>query len=287
MSELFSSENGTKAYQLVRNLDDRKDIKDYCETQWTEFKPLCGNQKEFVSQFPNNFVERWWELRVFRFLTNNRLDVIKSDKAGPDFKIKLNDTQFLWVECVSPGVGENEENKVREIQINPITKVGVGSGNYDDQAMLRVGGSLTDKAKTFLRYMESGIIGENDICLLAIDISQLRGYDDPPGDPNLLFKILTGIHSLQLVMDLETSETNYKYSRKLPVKTRSNDTDIELDWQLPEIDKTFKFNGFLYNSCPFVVPTYDKLDYISINDSFNFTTDKFLDQIHTINRANG
>ncbi len=111
MSELFESENGSKANTLVRNSENRSDIKAYIEAQWNEFKNVCANTKDFISQFPNNFTERWWELRVFEFLNKNSFKILKNTKEGPDFKIELENDRFRWVECISTRIGENESNK--------------------------------------------------------------------------------------------------------------------------------------------------------------------------------
>ncbi len=151
--------------------------------------------------------------------------------------------------------------------------------------MLRVGNALVDKANSFLNYKNSGIVKVEDISILAIDISQLLDYDDPPGDPNLLFKVLTGIHTLQLIINLGTNETSYEFSRKHPVKTGTKNGNIEMDWRLEEIDKKFTFNVFLYNSCPFVVPSYKKLDYISIDNTFKFHSDEFINQSYLIEKT--
>jgi len=170
----------------------------------SRFRAAGLGDEDFEGQLysPNgdNFFSRLWELNLAERLQEGGLD-ISSSRTGPDFRA-LVDGLVVWFEAVSPkpeGLPKEYFCPVEEGA--PIKCVTVPF----EKILLRVTSAIRDKAEKFGIYIDNGIVNTNDICIIAVDTTQL-GVDGAVGvsQSPIVVEATYPVGPLELKIDLET-----------------------------------------------------------------------------------
>ena len=170
---LFGSNpaNACSLYAAVRSgtRPDQRTARKNCEDLWRTYAPYAD--EHFLSEFPLRFHQRWFEmwLTVFLLRTGHK---VECPKPGPDIRIE-SDGQVVWIEAVCATAGQ--EGK-RDSVPRPVH--GQASDTPMNAYALRTTNALTEKAKAFERYITEGIVREDDLAVIAINLHEvgLRPY---------------------------------------------------------------------------------------------------------------
>ncbi len=123
--------------------------------------------KDLPQKASEHFHARFWEMYLCDALLSQNKNLAKrsereyQESRGPDLFIKK-ENQNIWIEAVTvgSGTGQNEViiKEIEEVQTVP-----------EDQIMLRLTSAINYKQQKFKEYQSQGIIGENDITLIALN----------------------------------------------------------------------------------------------------------------------
>jgi hypothetical protein len=128
-------------------------------------------ERNFISDFVGGgFQQRWWELYFWRRLNDLGFQLEQPGPGKPDVAFHTRGRK-IYVECVSPTVGINE-NKIPEIK-----KSEMAQKMPNDKIILRLTSAIYDKLRQ-ARQRENQL--EDTQYVIAVDISQLKvsGWDD-------------------------------------------------------------------------------------------------------------
>ena len=105
--------------------------------------------------------ERFWEMYLGVTLQKLGYAVSKPSHIGPDFCVDLSGGK-LWIEAVTSSGGEGAD-ALKEPDYNESYAI------PENQILLRLLSSLSEKYKRFCQYLDSEIVDENDFCVVAIN----------------------------------------------------------------------------------------------------------------------
>jgi len=174
---------------------------------------ICHNlvDKKFFSQIQHNFAACYSELYFCATFKERLGFAVKhpSDK-GPDFYLEDLD---CWLEIVTLSSGEkNNPNSIPQI------REGDGTSHPEEQIILRITSSFTDKAEKIFSYIKEGLIKKSQrvvICISGGWIEPIHRYPIYPvgGFPEVV-KALLPIGDMLLVInknDLTSVKHSFKY----------------------------------------------------------------------------
>jgi hypothetical protein len=93
---------------------------------------------------------------------------VRREKDGPDFWIEDGKGR-IWIEAIAPEPGDSAKpDCVPEPPINQVSNTPVR------QIVLRLTSAIHDKQQKFTQYRASGLIGENDRCVIALCAAKLH-----------------------------------------------------------------------------------------------------------------
>jgi hypothetical protein len=197
-------ENACRAYINLRNADDDERAlaaRDRCDRLWRDFAPFAD--RHFLTEFPARLHERWFEMYLTVALLQAGLDV-QCPKPGPDVLLTV-DQRRIWIEavCASAGV-PGALDSVPEPDYATLREKPVVTELPRDQMVLRIRNSLAAKDVKFQEYIESGIVGAEDICVTAINVHAIpRAWPDMR---DLMMTALYGVGNLVVTLDRETGD---------------------------------------------------------------------------------
>lgn len=150
--------------------------RDHINIIWQWYFDLGLADKNFVTDFPINTRQRWWELETAWFLHNCGY-ILSKEKAGSDFLCKRDNIAFE-VEAVAPTPGkEGHPNFVPEISHTSNLR------ERERIELLRLTSVIYEKAKKRVRDIEKGYSDPSLPFLIALspaDIpSTFSGWDMP------------------------------------------------------------------------------------------------------------
>jgi hypothetical protein len=116
-----------------------------------------------------------WEAMLYRHFVSLGLQVANNSRPsgqhGPDFSIEWNG-KTIWVEAVVPGPqgipADYLEPPGREIRVR---------NKPDQERVLRCTSAIADKKAKFDEYRGKGIVGAEDITVIALNICRLSDWD--------------------------------------------------------------------------------------------------------------
>ena len=165
-TELFSDlpSNSCPLYESIRAAREErfKVAREHCEDLWSTFKPNAD--EHFLSEFPLHLHERWFEMYLAVSLIRRGLR-IRCLKPGPDILL-ISCQPRVWIEAVCATSGQQgAPDSVPEPIDSKWMDVPV------DQYVIRIRNSLEEKARKFSKYIKNGIVGPDDVLLVAISVS--------------------------------------------------------------------------------------------------------------------
>jgi hypothetical protein len=134
---------------------------------------------QFIKQLRQDFHARAWELFLMGVLVDAGLKLERAPAKGPDIRIALDSGKTCWIEATTPTPGTGD-NAVFQRPPGPWARALYKEGGL----ILRYRSALEDKLKKFDGYKTAGIVGADDVCLVAISQggiidSDLHDHDVP------------------------------------------------------------------------------------------------------------
>ena len=213
--------------------------RDYVIGLWRQFEALGLANDHFIRELTSGkterFYQRLWEMMLGCHL-NAQGYLLASSKLGPDFRFEAND-QIVWVEAISP-----EPQGIPSDWLEPPEPNSFRVGGYPhEEVLLRWTAAFAEKARKFKKYIEDGIVNENDACVIAINGVQLGLISNDHGISQLPLPLETvfPVGPLSVAIDV-TSRTvsGTKTSTRFGIK---------------------KANGAWVKTTPFVVDDYSHI----------------------------
>ena len=142
----------------------------------------------------------------------------KHPTRGPDFWIETNGKK-IWIEVVTP-----EPKDLPNAYMD-----GTGDTIPHTEILLRWTAAIKDKSEKFRKYKNDGLIGDNDICVIAINGRLLRGCNDvfPEfyGISQLPFAVeaALGVGPLQITIETKTmKQVSSELQHRPNIQNRNN-----------------------------------------------------------------
>lgn len=138
------------------------------EKLWSTCADLTD--KEFIPAFNRDPEPRYWEMYLGASLRKLGLE-LSSGNSGPDLKVEGQKIP-IWIEAIAPSQGDPENDDY-------LPDLPTDAGVYDvprDKIILRFTGALETKRAKFAEYLEGGVIGSGDPCVIAISAGNLPFY---------------------------------------------------------------------------------------------------------------
>ncbi len=220
-----------------------KHIAERLEAQWAVFETIAG--KGFLKKFRQLPHENWWEMYLGSELVRAGLDVARSrapNGVGPDFVVS-HACGTICVEAVCPGRGD---------VVNPDRVPGLVPGEAalspDEEMALRVRDRLVkDKAPTFRRYIDDGVIPCDSRNIVAVSGSQLGHF---PGLDVMAGSVLP-IGPLTLLVGSDGGASEACFARQTEIVRRSGAVRSKtafVDATIPHVAGAIFYGGSLFNS---------------------------------------
>lgn len=149
------------------------------EEYWREFKPYAdpGFAAAFCSDDEEEYQQRYWELWLGSWLLRQGIGLLPNTGHGPDFSFEVGGHR-VWIEAVSPGPGRGA-NRVPEPVYQELGEPAVVVAVQDIPAremLLRHTAGVREKILKYEGYLAEGIVRAEDICVIAIDSSQVARW---------------------------------------------------------------------------------------------------------------
>lgn len=174
------------------------------EKMWKTYNEYAPKRfKENMLLNKECFYQRWWEMYLGTKLLEYGLNINTSiSDIGPDFKVCIGDETY-WIEAVAPELGEeNSKDRLPEMEM------GVHSLPRE-KFLLRISNAIDNKINKFKKYLEKGLVKEQDKLIIAISTCNLSQYGSLMDFPCLAIDTL-GYNKGMLSINLMTNEKKIK-----------------------------------------------------------------------------
>jgi hypothetical protein len=204
--DLFAANplNASTMYVALRSPTSEKQrrVRAHVEQLWQIYHYYA--EPLFLSEFPLQFHERWFEMYLGVGLLKAGAKLQKTLPPGPDLLVNANGRHF-WIEAVcasggQPGLPDTVEEPVRP---GPGE---VSAGGYVpwDRIALRIRNSIEEKKRKYDRYLERSIVTVDDYLLIALNV-----YKIPFASADVeryVFRSLFGIGNQVIMFDRSTTQ---------------------------------------------------------------------------------
>lgn len=217
MKNLFCLKNKIDYHPAYKNIAEEKSplaikAKKYYQNLYEQFIQFNCEEANFLDGVKKQWYTRIWEMY---FTCNlNDLDYKVSCPKGnaPDIKLKIGN-QVIWIECTTLSKGNEAVTEYEDGELHTLC---------DEDYILRITSTINSKYKQIEQHIKSGIIGANDIVLIAINTGELMLTQIAQHDYPLIQKALYGIG--RMTYNFTTKKAN-NLNRLQIVNT--NDTKIK------------------------------------------------------------
>lgn len=185
-----------------RNVRDAKDGLLYSarlrsEYYWRFFEPYADN--EFLTELPDNFDARYWEMHLTTSLILNGYEVT-CPKPGPDVGI-IYRGQRIWFEAVSPGPGDPGKPDYVEAP-----KDGEVYNVPNDKMVLRYLNSISEKyERQYANWIEKGYVSKADAFVIALNPRRIP-FDIADTHPPRILQAAYTLGPQYLTLDQTTAQ---------------------------------------------------------------------------------
>ena len=154
-----------------------RDSREFMEKVWIRYAPYCPDA-HFEREIREQFHQRAWEAYLACLLLDGGHELRKTRSKGPDLCIEGETPAWIEAIAVEPGVSDdkvkNQEER-RDTNTSQIEGVWTGELLSEQSLILRCTSAMALKSQKFKEYKSQGIVGCNDICLVAISLGKLEG----------------------------------------------------------------------------------------------------------------
>lgn len=198
-----------------------QEMHDLIERMWEIYEPYAD--PDFRQGFARDVDGRFWEMYLgCTLLEAGRSLLPTTDRlregGQPDLCV-LEDGRRIWIEAIAPDDGEPGPDQIqRPVPLNE------GGGFVPmpvRQAQLRTTSAFWTKSRTIARYLQEGVVGADDVRIIAISASRFGPYvsEDPP----LIMTSLFPINNMCITLDRETGEITEQGFQVAPFIERDGD----------------------------------------------------------------
>jgi hypothetical protein len=140
-------------------------IKQALEAMWLRYEPYAD--ADFAAGFARDPEGRFWEMHLGCALLDAgktlQAQVNRADGQGnPDLCV-IDGDRRIWIEAIAPELGDGAD-QVPDLFVME----GVAQPQPLRQVHLRITSGLWTKTQKLQRYRADGVIGEQDVCLVAV-----------------------------------------------------------------------------------------------------------------------
>lgn len=196
-------------------------IRQHVEKLWHKFKPYADSH--FIDEFRRNPDQRYWEMYLGCCLLDKGFN-LTPQKKGPDFNFDV-DGKRVWIEAVTATVGqEGSPDRVPDLVL-----VSEGGGAQEvprNKIILRYRAALDEKEKKFKSYMKDGMVGKDDIKVIAISSAPIRGWSKGGTHPYILSAVFP-IGQPYLSLQPKTGKVVGQGHHFQPAVTKTNGAQVE------------------------------------------------------------
>lgn len=182
-----------------------RELRQYLEALWAVYEPYAD--PNFAAEFAREPDTRFWEMYVACQLLGagkSLLPTIERSRRGgqPDVCV-LDGERRIWIEAIAPDVGDVGPDQVRGPV--PINEGGGLAPAPTRQVQLRTTSALWSKTQKIERYIRDGVIGVDEIALVAIGGGRFGLYAGEYPLPTILSSVFP-IGPEVVTVDLERNE---------------------------------------------------------------------------------
>ena len=153
-------------YIFNRNSKYLGELRDEVERMWSIYRPFCPDE-HFETEFRKDFFARLWEMHLACALVENGFSLIKPPGCGPDVLVK---EPRVWIEAVTATSGKGNNRVPKPIE-------GVAMSFPQDKIILRLTAALSEKQKKVKKYIERGIVANDEPIIVAINSAGISSSD--------------------------------------------------------------------------------------------------------------
>jgi len=181
-----------------------QELHELIERMWERYEPYAD--PDFRHGFARDVDGRFWEMYLgCALLDAGRILLPVSERlrdgGQPDLCV-LTDEGRIWIEAIAPDDGGTGPDAIARPV--PMNEGGGLSAAPLRQAQLRTTSAFWTKFRKVQQYLRQGVIGENDVRIIAISASRFGVY--VPEHPPLIMTSLFPIGDAYITIDRETDE---------------------------------------------------------------------------------
>lgn len=182
-----------------------RELRETLEKLWAVYEPFAD--PNFVGEFAREPDTRFWEMYVACQLLDagkTLLPTVERSRQGgqPDVCI-LDGDRRIWIEAIAPDIGAAGPDQVRGPV--PINEGGGLAPAPTRQVQLRTTSALWTKTQKIQQYIRDGVIGADEIALVAIGAGRFGLYASEYPVPTILSSVFP-IGPEVVTFDLEKNE---------------------------------------------------------------------------------
>jgi len=244
LKELFDLSETINYHPAYENIAREKsslaiEAKSFFQKLYKKYVELNYEENNFLDGIKKQWYPRVWELYFTIELMELGFDISCPKGNAPDVKIQ-NGNQIIWIECATLSRGNNAVKEYDNCLLNTL---------YDEDYILRITSTIASKYKQIQSHIKSGIIGSDDIVLIAINSGELTLTEIAQIDFPLIQTALYGIGSITYSFTTKEvsnqSRLNIENHNNRKIKTNYFTTDeyknisgiIFSNWKSTEIKK--------------------------------------------------
>jgi len=168
------------------------------------------------------FQRLFWEMYLGVGLLDRHLPLVprvNRDESGPDFLVDAASGAF-WIEAIAPDGGIGPDRVV------DMTGVGGCHDVPNDQISLRLLHALREKSKQIDRWMASGVVGNNDPVVVAINDTNIP-HAHTDFTPPRIVRVLFGCGMPAIDIDRQTGKFGREYLTQQDSISKQSGTGVD------------------------------------------------------------
>lgn len=202
----FDGPNLDPSFVSLRSRDQgpEKALHELIEVMWQRYGSYAD--PDFREGFARDVYGRFWEMYLGCTILDAGHDLLRTTdrmRSGgqPDICVLAGETR-IWIEAIAPDDGDPGPDQI--VRPVPINDGGTAIAAPVRHAQLRMTSAFWTKHLQIQRYLEQGVIHEDDIRVIAISASRFGAYvsEDPP----LIRTSLLPIGDAFFAIDRDTGE---------------------------------------------------------------------------------